>query len=68
MTWIVLRVMIARAVETLGVPETSRRLGLRPETVCRMLTPGAAFRRGSVALAQQNAHKLGVDEEMAKAS
>jgi hypothetical protein len=67
-SWIVLRASIARAVERLGVQETSRRAGVRPETVLRMITPGARFRRGSQALVEQNAHKLGVDEEIAKAS
>lgn len=49
---------VAAAIARLGVAETSRRLGLEAETTLRLATPGATVRRGSVALAQANVHRL----------
>ncbi len=53
-----LQQLIAQAIQRLGVAETSRRLGTEPETTLRLGTPGATVRKGSIALAQANAHRL----------
>ena len=58
-----LQVLIANAIARVGVRETSRLLETDDETTLRLALPGAIVRRGSIALAEQNAHRLvGADE------
>ncbi|HEY4013758.1 MAG TPA: hypothetical protein VGM06_10490 [Polyangiaceae bacterium] len=48
---------VASSVKELGVTETARRLDLDPTTVLR-LAAGISPRRGSIAVARANLHKL----------
>jgi hypothetical protein len=53
-----LQTMVAASIARVGVRETAKRLGCEDETALRLAVPGARVRRGSVALAEMNAHKL----------
>jgi hypothetical protein len=52
------REIVADAIARLGVQETARRLDLTTQTTLRLATTGATVRRGSLALAEANAHRL----------
>jgi hypothetical protein len=49
---------VADSIRRVGVAETSRRLGTERQTTLR-LGLGARVRRGSLALAKANLHRLG---------